>query len=69
MRCEAESSLRDEMVAPPPPVQDDVPVGKDVSNASAKGNPLNIEEILARKQVADAAAAKVSTCLHCQFNP
>ena len=52
------------MENPPPPPQivtADPPKKKGWSTAPRKGNPLNIEEVLARKREADAAAAKVRT--------
>ncbi|PSK55257.1 hypothetical protein B9Z65_2646 [Elsinoe australis] len=51
------------MAAPPPPSEDAAPpppaaATNGASAGQKKGNPLNIEEILARKKAADAAAAK-----------
>ena len=49
---------------PPPPPTDEVELAPSLApKKQKKANPLNIEEVLARKRAADEAAAKVCTVL------
>ena len=59
------------MEKPPPPpdaqiANSELPKKQGWGTVQKKNNPLNIEEVLARKRAADAAAAKVCLSLRAQ---